>query len=194
MASTRDRLLDAALDAFASRGVEGTPITDLEHAAGLAAGSGGFYRYFKTKDELLEAVVRREVERARAQQARPPTLPKGDARRAAEAAVRSMLAVLRSQGTLIRVLARHSGRVRDLAPIVEEGLLDAGIRHDATVLAEAIGSDDPERLRVLVGVVVVALVGHVLTADYFGHAAADMTDDEIVTALADLLAPKDSSL
>lgn len=194
MASTRDRLLDAALDAFATRGVEGTPITDLEHAAGLAAGSGGFYRYFKTKDELLDAVVRREVERARAQRSDPPAPADAGERGAVEAAVRSMLEVLRRQGTLIRVLARHSGRVRDLAPIVEEGLLDAGIRHDGTVLAKAVGNDDPDRLRVLVGVVVVALVGHVLTADYFGHPAADMTDDEIVSALADLLAAEDISL
>jgi AcrR family transcriptional regulator len=185
--TTRDRLLDAALEAFASRGVEGTPITDLEHAAGLAAGSGGFYRYFKTKDELLEAVVRREVERARAQRTDPPRRLEGGGREAVEEAVRSMLGVLRSQGTLIRVLARHSGRVRLLAPLVEEGLLDAGIRHDASVLASVVASDDPDRLRVLVGVVVVALVGHVLTADYFGHPAADMGDEELVAALADLL-------
>lgn len=187
MGATRDRLLDAALEAFASRGVEGTPITDLEHAAGLAAGSGGFYRYFKTKDELLEAVVRREVERARTERTDPPKHPEGGGREAVEEAVRSMLGVLRSQGTLIRVLARHSGRVRLLAPLVEEGLLDAGIRHDASVLASVVASDDPDRLRVLVGVVVVALVGHVLTADYFGHPAADMGDEELVAALADLL-------
>jgi AcrR family transcriptional regulator len=192
-ASTRDRLLDAALDAFASRGVEGTPITDLEHAAGLAAGSGGFYRYFKTKDELLEAVVRREVDRARTQRAQAPDAPAPPPRGAIEAALHSMLGLLRTRSDLIRLLARHTSRAVELAPLVEEGLLEAGIRHDAAMLAELTGREDPEELRVLVGVVVVALVGHVLTADYFGHPAASLSDDEVVHTLAALVDSKDGS-
>ena len=35
----------------------------------LAAGSGGFYRYFRTKDEALAAVVRREIDQLEARQA-----------------------------------------------------------------------------------------------------------------------------
>ncbi len=67
--TTRDRILDAALRAFATRGVDGTPITDLEEAAGLAPGSGGFYRYFKTKDEVLAEVVHREIDRVASENA-----------------------------------------------------------------------------------------------------------------------------
>jgi AcrR family transcriptional regulator len=184
---TRDRLLDAGLESFATRGVDGTPITDLEHDAGLAAGSGGFYRYFKTKDELLEAVVRREVERASARRSLVASPDGATPRQAIEHALRSMLAVVREQRMLIRVLARHPSRGRVLAPLVEAGLLDAGIRHDAAQLAAVSDHPDPEELRVRVGVVVVALVGHILTTDYFGHPAAGLSDDEVVRTLAELI-------
>jgi AcrR family transcriptional regulator len=192
--TTRDRLLDAALEAFATRGVDGTPITDLEHDAGLAAGSGGFYRYFKTKDELLEAVVRREVERASERRATVATPEGATPREALEHALRSMLDVLREQRLLIRVLARHPSRGRLLAPLVETGLLDAGIRHDAAQLAAVSAHPDPEELRIRVGLVIVSLVGHVLTTDYFGHPAAGLTDDEVVRTLAELLDSKEHSL
>lgn len=42
---------------FAESGVAGTPITKIEEAAGLAPGSGAFYRHFRSKDELFEAAV-----------------------------------------------------------------------------------------------------------------------------------------
>lgn len=54
---TAQRILEAALKLFADHGVAGTPIVRIEEAAGLAPSSGGFYRYFRSKVELLEAAV-----------------------------------------------------------------------------------------------------------------------------------------
>jgi AcrR family transcriptional regulator len=66
VASTKERLLDAALDAFAELGYEGTSISELERRVGLAAGTGSFYRHFPSKDALLQAAVDREVEQVMA--------------------------------------------------------------------------------------------------------------------------------
>ena len=58
---TRDRILDAALELFIERGVAGTTVSDIERAVGLAAGTGSFYRHFRSKDDLVIPAFRRGV-------------------------------------------------------------------------------------------------------------------------------------
>jgi AcrR family transcriptional regulator len=54
---TTKRLIAEALRLFANDGVGATPIVKIEEAAGLASGSGAFYKHFRSKAELLEAAV-----------------------------------------------------------------------------------------------------------------------------------------
>jgi AcrR family transcriptional regulator len=61
--STRERILDAALDLFVQRGAAGTTVSDIERAVGLAAGTGSFYRHFRSKEDVLIASVERAVTR-----------------------------------------------------------------------------------------------------------------------------------
>src|SRR5262245_22031760 len=58
---TRERILDAALDLFIERGVAGTTVSDIERAVGLAAGTGSFYRHYKSKEELVVPAFQRGV-------------------------------------------------------------------------------------------------------------------------------------
>ncbi len=53
----RDRILEAANDLFYRRGVGRTSFADIAEASGIQ--KGNFYFYFKTKDELLLAVLER---------------------------------------------------------------------------------------------------------------------------------------
>lgn len=55
----RERLLTVAAAAFAERGAE-VPLEDI--AAGAGVGIGTLYRHFPTRDALVEAVYRHEVE------------------------------------------------------------------------------------------------------------------------------------
>src|SRR5262245_40928007 len=64
--TTRERILDAAMDLFAQDGFSGTTITEIERRVGLAAGTGSLYRHFPSKEALLRAAVEREVTRCRA--------------------------------------------------------------------------------------------------------------------------------
>ena len=57
--TTRERILAAALDLFIERGVDGTAVSDIERAVGLAAGTGSFYRHFRSKEDVLVASVQR---------------------------------------------------------------------------------------------------------------------------------------
>lgn len=56
----RERLLEVAKDAFARSGA-GTSLDDIAKQAGVGAGT--LYRHFPTRDALLEAVYRTEVEK-----------------------------------------------------------------------------------------------------------------------------------
>ncbi|MCZ2821484.1 helix-turn-helix domain containing protein [Modestobacter sp. VKM Ac-2977] len=59
--ATVERLLDAALETFAEQGFAAASVEDICSRAGLTRGA--FYSSFKTKDELFEALMTREVER-----------------------------------------------------------------------------------------------------------------------------------
>ena len=56
----RERILEVAKDAFARSGA-GTSLDDIAKQAGV--GTGTLYRHFPTRDALLEAVYRTEVEK-----------------------------------------------------------------------------------------------------------------------------------
>lgn len=53
----RDRILDAALVLFAERGFHGTPVPMVAERAGVGAGT--IYRYFASKEALVNALYRR---------------------------------------------------------------------------------------------------------------------------------------
>ena len=55
----RQRIIDAADDLFYRRGYNQTSFQDISDATGIPRGN--FYYYFKTKDEILDAVVNSRV-------------------------------------------------------------------------------------------------------------------------------------
>ncbi|MGY4098891.1 TetR/AcrR family transcriptional regulator [Nocardia sp. R16R-3T] len=54
---TRDRLLDAAIELFATHGYARTSVGSIQAAAGLTAGSGALYKHYSSKNDLLTAVI-----------------------------------------------------------------------------------------------------------------------------------------
>ncbi len=60
-AQTRERILDAALAAFRTEGIESSSIEEVTEAAGYSRGA--FYSNFESKDDLLCAVLEREIQR-----------------------------------------------------------------------------------------------------------------------------------
>ncbi|WP_043845792.1 TetR/AcrR family transcriptional regulator [Crystallibacter crystallopoietes] len=57
---TRARLIDAAKNLMAERGVESVGISEITEAADLGAGT--FYNYFQSRDEIVEAVAEASIE------------------------------------------------------------------------------------------------------------------------------------
>jgi AcrR family transcriptional regulator len=177
--STRERLLDTALSQFAARGVEAVAVTDLEEGAGLKPGSGSFYRHFRSKDDVLGAVVEREIERA---EQRRRTRPADDlVQEYADA-----LAALDALRPLVALLVRDGARLPHLDRI-RAVLAEGGVRLDAGRLQERMDAGEvPVRdAEGVAAVVQMALVGHHLAERFFGGLGVDR--DRFVTALADLV-------
>jgi len=62
--STRRQIVEAADRFFYERGFEATSFADIAHATGLSRGN--FYYHFKTKDQILDAVIAARAKRTRA--------------------------------------------------------------------------------------------------------------------------------
>src|SRR6204780_735788 len=76
----RQRILDVAKDAFARHGANAS-LDDIASEAGV--GPGTLYRHFPTREELLQAVYRSEMEKlAAAEQKFAQTMPPIEALRA----------------------------------------------------------------------------------------------------------------
>jgi AcrR family transcriptional regulator len=83
-------LLTEAMRLFSHKGFEATSVSQIEAAAGLAAGSGALYRHFKSKDALLAAGIDRQLDR-----------------RAAMADIRALFAGLGDLHSELTVLGRY---------------------------------------------------------------------------------------
>jgi AcrR family transcriptional regulator len=59
----RQQIIDAALECFSREGFHRTTMQDIVRASGLSFGA--IYRYFKTKEAIIEAVAKRRHERER---------------------------------------------------------------------------------------------------------------------------------
>ncbi|WP_027259506.1 TetR/AcrR family transcriptional regulator [Leisingera aquimarina] len=62
--TTKDRIAEAADQLFYERGFEATSFADIAASVGISRGN--FYYHFKTKDDILEAVIARRMASTRA--------------------------------------------------------------------------------------------------------------------------------
>jgi AcrR family transcriptional regulator len=102
-------LIHAATELFSEHGYAGTSIGKIEERAGLAPRAGGFYRHFRSKDELLEAVLDAEIDTPENTGA-VASFDLGDTRAELIAIGRAYLAMNRKNRDLIRVLEREASR------------------------------------------------------------------------------------
>ncbi|NMN95415.1 TetR family transcriptional regulator [Nocardiaceae bacterium YC2-7] len=184
VASTRDRIMDAALRSFGARGVAATSITSIEAAAGLSAGSGGFYRHFKDKDALLAAVVDREIERV--EKPEPPADLGGES--ALTVQLRGDLEFLSRMRPLISILMWERGGNRAVLERVQTVMMDRGV--DLGV-ADLLASNPTAAVQAdpaaAAAVMTAAMVGYFLQVDYFGAGPAGVDADRFTKTLANLL-------
>lgn len=182
---TRARIVEAAIDLFAERGYSGTTIGEIEEAAGLAPRSGGLYKHFASKEELLEAALAERIAAIDAFNERLELAPLGDLRAELILVARWGLAELERERQLVRIVIRDGGRVPELAErfhatIVRRGIATHTLERYAAERGRAI--DDPDALA---EVICASLVGFSLQQTIFGESFAGVGSDRFAAAWVD---------
>ena len=138
--STRERILDAAMDLFGQHGFKATSILQIEKAAGFAEGSGGIYHHFRNKQALLEAGIERHLGRLDALRDIQQILT-GLADLPSELTVlgRYALAVLDSETALLRIVLTEARTRPDLVDDAADQLISATYTGFAAWLRERAG-------------------------------------------------------
>ncbi|MGH3427079.1 MAG: TetR/AcrR family transcriptional regulator [Terriglobales bacterium] len=103
--SRQDRLVDAALELFASRGVDAASIKEIGRAAGVAPGL--IYHYFDSKEALLAAAIERHgfLPELRRMLAIPPQSPAAEV---LPQVARGLYDLLTERADLLRVVMTRS--------------------------------------------------------------------------------------
>lgn len=188
---TRERILDVAWDLFLRQGFAGTTVTQIEAAADLAPGSGSFYRHFRSKQDVLQAVVDREVGRIDAdrQLGPDPAEVGGNVGVALALELRQRLENLRRLQPLMLLVAREREHLGASADNLGEILVARNLKLRSERLAwwmdaGAIPARDPDALA---AVVLHSLVGYHLSKTFFRGSPGGLSADALVAMLVELV-------
>jgi AcrR family transcriptional regulator len=181
-ASTRERLLGAAIRLFAEKGFAGTTVGDIEGAAGLTPRGGGFYRHFRSKQDVLGSGVDAHIALANHTRAALDLLPFGDLRSELTLVCRWLLESIDQQREVLQVVEREAERFPKLRDKWRAELLET--LHLAAVgftrrWSEKTGhpSRDPEASAVIM---VGAAVNYRRVQWTFGEAPLGVSDERFV--------------
>ena len=191
MAGTRERILDAARSLFLREGFAGTAVTAIEKDASLAGGTGSFYRHFRSKADVLRAVIDREIDQidqSRSDLGLPR--PGRDPRLALALEFQRRLANLRRIQPLMLLVQREH---RHLGP-TQDHLRELLVEHNLSVRSERLAEwmaaglipdRDPEALA---ATILCSLTGYHLSVAFFGAPPGGISEDVFVATLVDLVA------
>ena len=174
---TRERLLNEAMRLFSDKGFEATSVSQIEAAAGLAAGSGALYRHFKSKDALLAAGIDRQLDRRAAMQdIRDLFAGLGDLRSELTVLGRYLLSVIDQETELLQIAARTPAGLSEHLDTAYAALVD-GLTDELngwiTTWASRAAS---EQTRVLAALGVNSLLGQRFASHLFRRAEAHEPD------------------
>jgi AcrR family transcriptional regulator len=187
---TRQKLLDAGMRLFAERGFDATSVADLEEAVGLKPRRGSLYKHFATKEELLDAAVRRHLDDADAivgglESIDPDAGDNPDSLHALMVGLaRVFLAEMDRLEGLTRLLEHDGRRLAAVTAEVKLRSVDLSYRATASLISViAPFVEDPEATAVAV---LGSLVALRRTAWTFGSPPLAIDDDRFLSAWSSL--------
>lgn len=191
LVSTRERLVTEAMRLFSAKGFEATSVSQIEAAAGLAAGSGALYRHFKSKDALLDAGIDRQLDRRHAMRdIRALFAGLGDLHAELTVLGRYLLSVIDEEIQLLQIAARtpagHSARLETAYAALIDGL-NAELAEWIATWAPALAKDDRA---VLAALGVNGILGARFATSLFHQPNARVPDDRYLIEWTALLATR----
>lgn len=188
--STRDQVLRVAMRLFGEHGYAATTIARIEAEAGLSPGSGGLYRHFRSKRELLAAGLEEQLRGAdelRALLADEEALAGLALPERLDVVFRATMARLERGRDLVRMLLREYRAFPDLMERVREAQMSSVVEAVATWLAAQPELRETGRGWKAYAAIVVAAVSHYwLLRDSFQVEPFGMDEDSYLAVLAEL--------
>ena len=162
-------VLDAALRLFASKGFAATKVEDIAQEAGLS--KGAIYRYFSSKDQVFESLVRRAVAPIAQQASKIAETSIEDPRIVLKTLLTIAVVKLSDPEILAvpRLVLQEAGRFPELAETYRREVLDRGVAAIEKIVQRGIdeGIFRPVNARLAVRNVIGPLVAHLLLSQIF---------------------------
>jgi AcrR family transcriptional regulator len=188
--TTRERLLNAGIRLFADRGFRGTTVGEIEAAAGLTPRSGGLYKHFGSKRELLAAAVERHIHELQTIGNVMDLMPLGDLRAELTLLIRWLLGQLQGERELCLVLEKDGDQLPELRDRFYQEVVDVGY-HLAVEYARRLVKEEPQLaeldVEAVAAIAVGAAVNHRRSEWTFGRTPLDLDDERFVAGTVDLL-------
>ena len=149
--SSRDRLLDAALELFSKRGYAATSTAEIQKATGMSPGSGALYRHFRSKTEVLRAALRRGLDRMRSSQAWREANTPADRLEALTQVAEAAQQTIAENADLVRLMLHEPDAAPDLVDelwVRNMGFACVTMGHALRATADETGAEieDPEAI------------------------------------------------
>jgi AcrR family transcriptional regulator len=185
--STRDRILDVAMELFAQHGYKGTSVVQIEKAAGLTPGAGGLYHHFRTKEALLSAGIERHLARLDAlRDIQRVFSGVGDLRTELTLTARYALTELDREADLLRIVVSEARTRPELVRAAADQLVRATYAGFAGWLRERAGVA-PGRADAVAAVGLGALFSTRLLRLLLATDPVDVDDDEFVSTWVEMM-------
>jgi AcrR family transcriptional regulator len=187
--ATRDRLIAAAMELFASRGYQATTVGEIEAAAGFTARGGTLYKHFPSKQALLDAAVDQQVAEVRQGRAIADLLPLGDLHAETVLVFRYLFAELTRYRAITALVEKEGAGTDPLSERFWDEIAEPGYRLTAEILDRQLNKDghgkwDAEALAALfVGAAV-----NIRRAEWtFGQLALNVDEERLISTIAGIL-------
>ncbi len=185
--STRDRIIDSAMELFGRNGYKGTSVAQIESAAGLTPGAGGLYHHFRTKEAVLAAGIERHLARVSAlRDIRRIFSGVGDLRAELTLTARYALTELDNEAELLRIIATESRARPKLVEGTAQELLGATYEGFSGWLRTTTGLPE-ERVDAIAAVGFGALLSSRLLRVLFDHDPTGVDDDTLIATWVEMM-------
>lgn len=185
---TRERLVTEALRLFGEQGYQGTSVAQIEAAAGLAPGSGALYHHFKSKEELLQAGIDRQLDRRHAMRdIRALFAGLGDLHSELTMLGRYMLSVLDEETQLLQIASRVPAELSKRLNAAYAALFDGLYAELAGWVRDWVPKISKAEAAAIAAVAVNALLGKRATSTLLYPPKADLPDEPYIAEWTTML-------
>jgi len=186
-ATTRERILEAAIDLFGRQGYRGTSVGEIETAAGLVPRSGGLYKHFPSKAALLEAAIEIRSGAVAEIEAAVEAAEIEDPRAHLLLMARLALNEIGKDQAVLRIVMREGDNSPGLRDDFHRRIVSRGhakLADDLRATARRRGVEPPD-LDALAAVLLGSIINYRVLETLFGHPPGDVDEDRFIEAWAD---------